>query len=95
MLNITHHQENQIKTTMRYHFAPVRIAKIKNSKTQKNVVKKQQMLANALLVDMLSGAATVEDGMEPPQKIKNKTTLQPRHHTTGSLPSEYKNRILI
>ena len=31
MLNITHYQGMQIKTTMRYHFTPVRMAAVKKS----------------------------------------------------------------
>ena len=31
MLNITHHQGNKIKTTMRYHLIPVRRANVNNS----------------------------------------------------------------
>ena len=31
MLHITHHQGNKIKTTMRYHLTPVRMANINNS----------------------------------------------------------------
>ena len=31
MLNITHHQGNTIKTIMRYHLTPVRMANINNS----------------------------------------------------------------
>ena len=31
MFNITHHQEIQTKTTMRYHLTPVRVANINNS----------------------------------------------------------------
>ena len=66
-------REMQIKTSMRYHLAPVRSA----------IINKQQVLGrmrrkgnpNALLVGMQTGAATVEDSMELPQKIKNGTAL--------------------
>ena len=54
---------------MRYHLTPVRMA----------IVKRQQLLARlwrkenpcALLVEMQTGAATVENSMETPQKIEN------------------------
>ena len=35
MLNITHYQKMQIKTTMRYHFTPVRMAAIQKSTSSK------------------------------------------------------------
>ena len=44
-----------------------------------------------LLVGVQTGAATLENSMEGPQKIKNRTTLQSSNHTTGYLPKEYKN----
>ena len=40
---------------------------------------------------MQIGASTVEDSMEVPQKISNRTTLQSRNYITGYLPKEYKN----
>ena len=39
----------------------------------------------ALLVGMQTSAAAVENGVEVPQKIKNRTTLQPRNRTTRNL----------
>jgi len=46
---------------------------------------------HALLVGMQTGAATMEDSMELPQKFKNRTTLSSRNHTTWYLPKEYEN----
>ena len=40
---------------------------------------------------MQTGAATLENSMEVPQKIKNRTTLQPSNGTTRNLSKGYKN----
>ena len=40
---------------------------------------------------MQTGAATVENSMEVPQKVKNRATLQLRNYTARYLPKEYKN----
>jgi len=45
------------------------------------------------LVGMQTSAATVENSMEVPQKVKNRTTLLSNNHTTGYLPKEYKTLI--
>ena len=45
----------------------------------------------ARLVGMQSGAPTLENSMEVPQKVKNRTTLQPSNCTTRYLPKGYKN----
>ena len=44
-----------------------------------------------LLVGIQIGAATVENSMDVLQKIKNRTTLQSRNHTTEDLLQKYKN----
>ena len=64
-------REMQIKTTMRYHLTPVRMAII--NKSTNNVLVKMWRKQNprALLVGMQIGAATVESSVEIPQKIKN------------------------
>ena len=69
-------KEMQIKTTMRYHLTPVRMAfikKIRHSKDQGRIWRKGN--AHELFVRMQTGAATVKDSMEDPKKIKNRTTI--------------------
>ena len=44
-----------------------------------------------VLVGMQTGTAAVENSMEVPQKVKNRTTLQSSNYTTGYLFKEYKN----
>ena len=73
-------KEIQIKTPMRYHLIPVRMAIIKNKKTQ------QQEMTNAgeeverrdhcaLLVGMQIFAASMENSMQVHKKIKNRATV--------------------
>ena len=45
----------------------------------------------AVLVGMQTSAGTVENSMEVPQKVKNRTILGCSNHTTGYLPSKYKS----
>ena len=44
-----------------------------------------------LLVGMQTGAATLENSMEAPQKVKNRASLQPSNCTTRYLSKEYKH----
>ena len=44
----------------------------------------------ALLVGMQTGAATLENSVEVPQKIKNRTTLRPSSCTTRYLSKGYR-----
>ena len=48
----------------------------------------------ALLVGMQTGAATVENSTEFPQKTKNRTTLQPSNCTTRQLSNGYRYAVL-
>ena len=45
----------------------------------------------ALLVGMQTGAATLENSMEVPQKVKNSATLQPSNYITRYLSKGYKH----
>ena len=84
-------REIQIKTTMRYHPTPVRMANINNSGNNRCWAKMQRK-GNplVLLLGMQAGAVTLENSMEVPQKIKNRTTLQPSNCTIRYLCKGYR-----
>ena len=63
----------QSKTTMTYHLTPEKIAIISKSTTQVLARLWRKWNPSALLVGMQTGAVTVENNMEFPQKIKNET----------------------
>ena len=44
-----------------------------------------------LLVGIQTGAAALENSVEVPQKIKNRTTLQPSNSTTRNLSKGYSS----
>ena len=62
----------QIKTTMRHHLIPVCMAIIKKTRDNKYWQECEEREPCAHLVGI--GAATVENRMEIPQKIKNRAT---------------------
>ena len=55
-------REIQIKTTLRYHLTPVRMAKINNSDNNMMVRMQRKRNPFAVLVGMQTGAATLEGG---------------------------------
>ena len=54
----------------------------------------RKRISFALLVGMQTGAATLQNSMEVPQKIKNRTTLGPRNCTTRYLSKGYRCAVL-
>ena len=68
----------QIKTTMRFHLTPVRMANINKSTNGQVLVRlRRKRNLHALLVGMQTGATTVENSMEFPQKTENGTPILP------------------
>ena len=54
----------------------------------------RKRISFALLVGTQAGAAALENSMEVPQKIKNRTTLQPSNCTTRYLSKGYRCAVL-
>ena len=45
----------------------------------------------ALLVGLQTGVAALENSVEAPQKIKNRSTLRPSNSTVKNLPKGYRS----
>ena len=71
----SHHQGNANQTTVSYHLTPVRMTIIK--KKTSNKCWQGEGNTGTLLVGMSTGITTVKNTMECPQKIKNRTTIDP------------------
>ena len=65
-------REIQTKTIMRYHLIPVGMAVIKDKRVLVKMWRKGNPCA---LLGIQIGAATMENSMAVPQKIKNRTTI--------------------
>ena len=50
----------------------------------------KKRISFALLMGMQTGAAALQNTMEVPQKVKNRTTLQPSNCTTEYLSEGYR-----
>ena len=89
-------REIQIKTTMRYHCTPVRMAVVKKQQQQqqnnKFLVKRwRKRNSSELLVGMENGVAIMGKRMKIPQKTKNRITLRSSSSTLGYVSEESKS----
>ena len=81
-------REMQTKTTMRYHLTPVKIAVVKKDK--KKMLERVWRKGNlwTLMVRLYVDAATMENSMEIPQKIKSRICSS--YSTSGYLSREHE-----
>ena len=83
-------REIEIKTTMRYHLIPVRMAKINQSGNKRCWQGCRERCRNTpiLLVGMQAGAATLGNSMEVPQKLKIELPYGPVITLLGIYPKD-------
>jgi hypothetical protein len=83
-------REMQIKTTLRFHLTPVRIAKIKNSSADAGEdVKKEEHFSIA--GGLQACTTTLEVNLEVPQKIGHSTTGRFSNTSPGHIPRRCSN----
>ena len=81
-------REIQIKITMSYDLALAKINNSGNNRCWQGCGERANPLT--LLLGMQTCAAILENSMEVPQKVKNRTTLWPGDCTCRDLPQRYK-----
>ncbi|KAL6081760.1 hypothetical protein STEG23_016842 [Scotinomys teguina] len=82
-------REMQIKTILRYHLTPVRMAKIKKHWGQFMLERMwSKRNTSPLLLGMQIGTTTMESSMANSQKIGNHSSSRPNHTTPGHIPKE-------
>jgi hypothetical protein len=76
-------KEVQIQTTVCFHLIPVRMAKIKNSRADKDV---EQGNTSSFLVSVQTYTTTLEINFVVSQKTGNSSTSRSSYTTTGYIP---------
>jgi hypothetical protein len=80
-------KEKQIKTTLRLHLTPVRIATIKSTNDNKCWQRcRKKRNPHILMVGMWASTTTMENSMEVPQKTKNSTAIRSSNITLRDIP---------
>ena len=79
-------REMQIKTTMRYHLILIKMAIIRKSTNNKYWTGVEKRELSYTVVGMQTDKATMENSIEIPLKVRNKTTMWPSNPTTGHIP---------
>jgi hypothetical protein len=75
MLTTPGHKGNEIKTTLRFHLTPIRMATIKTQITIVGEDAGEKRNPHTLLVGTQASTTTLENNMETPQKTKNGTAI--------------------
>jgi hypothetical protein len=84
-------REMQIKTTLRFHFTPVRMAKIKTQRTTDAGEDAEKENTPPLLVGLQAGTTTLQISLVVPQKIAHSTTGGSRNTSHGHIPRRCSN----
>ena len=78
-------QKMWIKSTVRYHYTPFRMAKIQNSDNTSCWWKIEEQNSHSLLEKMQNGAATLQDSLPVSYKVKHTLTISSSNHIPGHL----------
>ena len=81
----------QIKPTMRYHLTPVRMAIFNQQQITSVGEDVEKREASCAVGGKATGAATMENSMKFPQKIKSGAALWPSDFTYCTLPCVMRN----
>ena len=76
----------QIKTTVKYHLTPIRMAAIKKPENKKYWWECGEIGTLCIVGGKVDAKAALENSVAAPQKIKNRVTIWSSHSTSGYKP---------